>query len=567
MTEKAAPAVVPKYHLLLDAARRARQKTGEAWARPQTVRVAIGLVALAFLALYAATFTHWYTFDSISYALHIRRFEQTGEVDWLFHPHHLLFNGCGWVVHQVLRGFDPDVSTLAALQGFTALLGAAGLAAFAAWLYEETGSGWVAVTAAVLLGGSFGWWFASTDGRANVAATALLLAVVYLQRRAARECSTRGYGVAGMVLGVACLIHQSHLLFLPVALLGGWGSWRERVSQTLLFWAGFALLAGVPYLGVLFVVKRFRTFADAVYWVTTYGQQGTWWSFSLGQNLFADLQALYKSGTGKELTHLGNGRLDGGGVWGVGAACVWLGLGAAALPGIARGAWRRRRAFVAAPLGALVIYSAFFTVWNPGYFVFWFAQTVFLIALLAVGWHGGIYRRSVKLALSVVAATLVGITYVGSIAPKHALPNPHLALAARVQRIADPQGLVVLSGMGGAAEAEVYVPYFARMQALALHTVWAEAGGDTEEATRATRALIDRVLRRGNRVYLLSEATHDPGSLRAMDRRYGVTPAQLREIFAPYDRQKVDRNGYIVIFRLLPRMPAREEAVRKSRAV
>lgn len=535
-------------------------------ASPAQARLLIALLGAGFLALYGSTFTQRYTFDSISYATEIRRVAETGNIGRLFHPHHLLFNGIGLLFYSLLRRWDPGIDALTALQAATAFFGALGLTALAALLYEETASPWAALTAAIVLGGTFGWWFAATDGRANLAATAVLLWGLYTLRRAARSRSLLGWAGAGALFGLTCLIHQSHALFVPVALLAalftGGGGIGARLLRAAILGVAFALAVGIPYGVVLVGVKGFHSLGDALNWLTTYGRQDTWWSLDWQQNLPRDAEALYKAFTGQSLapawTPTGepaDGRSPGE-RWGQRALALWGLPALVAITGTARGALRRRGGFLLPPALGLVVYAAFFTVWDPGYFVHWLAQSAFLVLLIAGLWPEGARHWLTRLAVTACAGALVWVTWAGAVAERtRGEDNPHRALALRVAGIADRQGIVIASGMSGAAEAEVYIPYFARMQVIALHAAWADAGGDTKRATRDIRATVDRVLRRGNQVYLLSEALYDPGSLRAMHRRYGVSDGDLRAVFAPYDREAVDRNGYVVIYRLKERPP------------
>lgn len=526
--------------------------------QPSGARWLLAYLGASFFLLYAYTPTNWYTFDSISYATLIRRFEDTGEWGWLFHPHHLLFNTLGWLFHCLLRWFEPEVTTLTALQTATAFLGAFGVTIFGAWVYEETRALWAALGGSVALGGSFGWWFGSTDGRANLAATALTLAVLYALRRAARGYPVRWCAAAGLLLAAACLLHQSHLLFLPIALaaaaITGGGTRSARTRRLVVLLAVFTIAVGVPYGIVLFGVKGFPSGGEAFRWITTYGRQDTWWSFDVGQNIIKDAEALVKALTGRQLSWDADGGFGWSDASGRAALALWSVLIGAACWGGMQGAWWRHRDFLVAPILAFLVYGAFFTVWDPGYFVHWFAQTAFLVSLFAVGWRGVLRLRAIRVGVIGCVIGCVVLVGVDAIAPRlQAERNPHLQLALRVRQVADRKGLVIASGMGGAAEAEVYIPYFARVQVLALHAAWARSGGSTARATDEIHALIDRVLQRGNTVHLLSEAIQDPGSLGEMRRRYGVSAAEIQAVFAPYPRVAVDRRGYVVIYRLLPR--------------
>ncbi|MES2461082.1 MAG: hypothetical protein V4671_10905 [Armatimonadota bacterium] len=540
------------------------------------VRAAIGPVALllligGFFALYINTVTSFHSFDSVAYALNIRRFEETGRAGWLFHPHHLLFNGLVWICHDILVRFaGPQVTTLDALQIFTCGLGALGIGLFALWIFDETRSQWTSGLAALALGTTWGWWFASTDGRANVAATALLPLVLLTLSRTVRKPNQRPVAtlmyaaLSGAALALVCLLHESHLLFLPIALGAAFlprASLKARVQRIAAFTAAFAVTFILPYVLVLMLVKKAVTVSAAHAWLLAYARQDTWWSFTLRENLFHDARALWKLLTGQDLAFR-NTLISIGGPSSLLSLLLWMTLGAVSGYG-----WGRRAACethtrpfaVPVSVAGLVLYVAFFTIWDPGYYVFWFAQGLFLITLLAIGWKHAVSSTSGKALLLVLVLALAGINYAAAIKPRQdSAQNPHLGLARSLFPFAEPRGLLLATGAGMAAETEVYVPYFARLQVLALHQALAEAGGNSEVAFASVQRTLEKVLKRDDPVFLLSEVITPGEGQRALAKRYGITPNQIEALFQTYRHRRVAAYQEIVIYELSQASPKRQ---------
>jgi hypothetical protein len=528
---------------------------------------ALLLLVGAFFALYTATLTSFHSFDSVAYALNIRRFEETGRSGWLLHPHHLLFNSLAWISHEMLiRFIDPNATTLTALQMVTCTFGALGIGLFAVWIYEVTRSYWTSGIAALALGGSWGWWFASTDGRATVAATALLPVVLWAMSRAARAPNPLGLAplwyaaLAGGTLAFICLLHESHVLFLPVAVgaaLLPKALLKARLRRAAACIAAFTVTVATPYALVLLVVKRVESLSEAQAWLLSYARQNTWWSFALPDNFFHDARAVWKLLSGQDLTAHG-GSITIGDTNSLVSLLLWTILVSVSIYG-----WGRRADLNTTPakesekftipvtLAGLAVYTAFFTFWDPGYYVFWFVPVLCLITLLAIGWQYAASAGNVRVLLLFVVLTLAATNYSAAILPRQdTAQNPHLGLAEAVSTVAHRRGIVVATGAGRAAEAEVYVPYFARMQVLALHQALAEANGDRDRGFASVQNTIRKVLERGDPVFLLSEVITPGEGQRALTQRYSITPDQLEALLSPYQRRRVGSYQDLIIYQL-----------------
>ncbi len=514
---------------------------------------AVCLLGFGFFCLYITTLTHAYTFDTVSYALGLRQFLATGDAKFLFHPHHLAFGPASWAMYQFVNWIAPGVSPIVGLQVFTCLMAAIGVAALVAWLYESTDSLWVAVMGGLCLGGSYGWWFCATDGRANVASAAMLICVIYALGRMLRHSSKAWAGVAGILLALTCLLHESHGLFVLPALLAAWltdGSRAQRLMRVKALLAGLIAFLVIPYALVMLTAFHFHSPADAVRWLFSYWDAGLWWDFNVSKNVLRDAQGLHRFFTGQNLTYE-NWHLDLGGAWGGYSALMWWTLALGAFVGLVRGVWFRAWKWLA-PLGlALVLYCGFFTVWTPGYVVFWLTQGFLLIILMAVGWRWGVLTNAFKIALTALPITMIAITFQGAISQKmDPGQNVQFRAANALAKVVKPKSVVIASGMGRFAEMEVYAPYFARTPVIALHTVWRRNKGDTAKSIAYVQHEIRWNLNNETPVYLFGDILHDAEAQTEMKRRYGITQHDAREMLTGFKRTRVGSFRGIPIDRL-----------------
>jgi hypothetical protein len=229
------------------------------------------------LFLYLRTLTRVHTFDALSYVMSVERKPWTE----LFHPHHLAYGPLGALALAFGRALGYNGSAALPMQLVNAIVGALGVALFYVTARAATGRTDAALPAALLLGGSYAFWYYAVEIEVYTVATLFLIICLALIIQpipwSARRCMA-----LGVVQGGAVLFHQTNVLFcIPVAVIAladlrvakdvrafgsRWGAYAVAL----------ALVMALPYLYVMLIVSNFRTIDAMLAWLTEYARTG-WW--------------------------------------------------------------------------------------------------------------------------------------------------------------------------------------------------------------------------------------------------------------------------------------------------
>ena len=563
-----------------------------------TLWLPTALLFLGTLIVYWATRTQANTFDAVSYANQIAHlYPRTGDPRWLFHPHHLLFNALGYLLWRAARALGFAGGSLVVLQSLNATLGAGGVAVFYLTLRRLLQrSRWLPLLISLGLAFSFGYWLCAADGRVNMPSVFLMLCAFAVLCRAMQRPRIGLAAAVGALAGGAVLFHESAGLFVVVGLAGVLLAEDDpllppaamkgrRRGMALAYLAAWAATAGLPYLGVGVLVLHLHSALAFRHWTSEYAELGWWWDFHILTNLGLDVKAFLhaviadlpgRQGTLRVGRHipvalktLYYATLIG---W-LGAAYAFL----AALPLL----WRshNRRMMIVCVLW-IVVYAAFFTVWSPGYFVFWVPVLVPTAVMLALALAH--YRaRRWGLAANWLLGTwivLYGLLNVQASVLPHLGPDsdPFRRIAADVRAHTQPGDVALVAGAGSGGPCEVALPYFADREVISLHGLLTKTRNDKAAALTASgpagpdaplsaRAQINAVLAGGHAVYALDEviptgmnlgAAHNPHTLAELAARHHLTSADIKALLTPYTLSVAWHSPRGPVWRLTPKIGA-----------
>ncbi len=540
------------------------QPTGHAYwkqlssaiARDKSV-VAIVLF-VGFTLLYFETQARYYTFDAVSYAYSIYRYQTFHDLYALFHPHHLLFNLTGWLLWRLSAALGYVGGPLEVVKAMNAVLGGAGIALLSLALRTVlTRSRALAVLFSVGLGVSFGYWVCATDGRVNMPSNVLLIAAVYALVLTMQSPTKRRAFATGLLAALALLYHESAGLFVFVGWIGIWmaeypqgtASEENRTRRTLLgvYTLTWALTFIVPYLIVGVGVLHLTSIEGFKDWAARYAVLGWWWDFRILRNLRLDLYAirkcLFTEPTGKQGTfHIAHGESDMGYVLYMSVLGFWLFavyVGTIALPLLLR---THYRPYLLVTILWVALNTAFFTIWQPDYFVFrvsTIAASAILLAIVASHYRA---KRTGPLWLAGIAVwvSLLGVSnYIQSIGPhKDPKSNPFLAMALDAKQRTQPNDLIVLAGAGYLESDEVYIPYFAKRNVFSIHTEMSHNHEDFNQLTHALWKQMQTTRAAGGTVYVLTDIYDRGIALDALTRVHGISYQMLTGMFGGQIRTK-----------------------------
>lgn len=145
--------------------------------------LAVGVV-FSTLYLFTLAGSHADAEDSLAYLGNIR----SGTASELFHPHHLVYEWCGWAVYHAALGLGYNGGPELPVQAFNALMGALGIAVLWALLRRVVGRV-AAASGCGLLGLSYGYWWYSVEAEVYILSTLLLICSLAVAYHAAMDPS------------------------------------------------------------------------------------------------------------------------------------------------------------------------------------------------------------------------------------------------------------------------------------------------------------------------------------------------------------------------------------------
>jgi len=484
------------------------------------------LLFLGFLGLYLATLTRVHTFDALSYILDVDR------KPWpeLFHPHHLAYGPLGALVKHIAQGSGLAGSAALPLQLTNVLAGALGVAFCYRVTQRTSGRVDLALVAALLLGGSYAYWYYAVEVEVYTIAVLFLLLVLGLMPGLLQRPAPRDWLALGLLQSLAVLFHQTNILLCgPILLLWWLADWpverrrRAMLQGGLAYGLPLATIVGGAYLLVGFGVSGFRSWAELIAWMTRYARTG-WWGGVPNLERLADL------GAGLQQSFA---RQDGG--------FFLLLMAVALVTAVRRMPMQQRR--LATVLGLwLLIYGGFFFWWEPDNIEFWIACLPPLFLLVALGLSGGRHWNVSTWPGLAAALLLLGLNYAAISRRGDATRDLQRLITAELAAQSTAGDLLLVAD----GKQELYLPYYAgRNNVFSLNQALFLSAGDWPAACTMLRERIHLTQASGYAVLIGAEVLQPErnqavGSAAGSQgrggilERFGLEAAQVRTCFAPF---------------------------------
>ncbi len=205
--------------------------------------------------------------DSIGYYNQIERGE------WLFHPHHLLYNPISILWLQFWRRIGLSGGGSIIVESLNAVFGAAGLAVLFFILRRRLkASVSAAISTILVIGSSFGFWFYSACVEVYLIPLFFLLAALAVLLKP--KISLLDAFIIGVLHGIAILFHQIHVLFgfaiVARLFLRPEDLGSARIKSILIYLLPALGIIAIGYGSVLAFVVKPHDLNDILYWGTSY---------------------------------------------------------------------------------------------------------------------------------------------------------------------------------------------------------------------------------------------------------------------------------------------------------
>lgn len=410
------------------------------------------------------------------------------------------------------------------LQRANAVLGALGVLLFfdaARRLSKDARAGACAAAALAL---SFSYWTRASEGQAYMAMTFGALGVLWCAARLWEAPAPVRAAALVLAWSGAVLVHAAVAFLAPLVLLFLWLAFGKKIVPALAWIVAGITTVVLPYLFV-FSGKEglFSFFYRGTEYYNPAGQTG--W-FAMIRSFFASAGLGPLERASVILSQLASGLIAGLphklSPW-IGACIalvlLWAGLRARRL---ARGG----QAYALAAGGmAFAFLDAF---WMGGAF-FWAVPWACFLLLLLLAFT----PYSPRAAAGVLAAVLAlgAWNFKAGILPQSRLENNvgyQRAMFVRDHTVAS--SWVVISGVGF-PNSKVYLAYFARRSREVLE--YYLNSRPKNEGLKLFASFLRRTVQSGVPIYLLSDLVDDERALSAVEKAWGVSPAEIRACFGP----------------------------------
>jgi len=249
------------------------------------------VVSLGLLALYLAFPTKAYYWDGVVFAQTIEDVA-SGYAPGvsLAHPNHLVYNFAGYIIYQLLRGFDANLRAITALQILNSIFSAGSATILCLILRDTLRSTYFAVCLTLLFALSATWWKFSTDANAYIPSVFFLLVSFYLVLPERRSRPL----LCALSFFAAMCFHQLAVIAFPVFALGiHWQdsvpARKRRLRKAILFTTVSFVLIVAAYALVFYFATGSFDIARLLHWTASYSPDADT-HFELWSNLVYSLR-------------------------------------------------------------------------------------------------------------------------------------------------------------------------------------------------------------------------------------------------------------------------------------
>ncbi len=451
-------------------------------------------------------------------------------VNDIFHPHHLLHVPLARLWISVLRFFGSSADSLTLVSYMSSFFGALILGVFYTLMRRRLELGIMAsIIATSLPAFSFAFWFYSSVVEIYMIPMFFLMLILYFLT--SEDVTWGTFLTVGAIHGIAMLIHQSNVLFLPVVLaavyLYGKNN-KPALFRNIIAYAVVVPVVAIPYLLVMKFGLNLGSPGDMFHWLTKYGHESSYWSPLSLHSIPDAIRGFLRSIIGmhfivalKDVPAYPD--FDAVESWQIAYSFLTRNLSkpvvyllcflsAAMFISLAVMIRSRVRGFKAAMVNHPVLfslslvwfcsYALFFLFWVPTNPDYWIPQSVCGWLIFTMLW---ITRKSkfTLAGLIAISAMLFTVNLVGSIAPLHNPNNDYYYQYAKILARNTTKDDLVITGQHHLYSA--YIKRYVGCNHVCIDLVYEHTGND-EEFVKELNSIINGNLNDGKRILISRDA-------------------------------------------------------------
>ena len=493
-----------------------------------------GLLFAVFFLLYGFTHDRTYAFDSLLYALDIRRPPGGRLFSSLLTWNHFIWLPALRLFFAGLTGAGFAGGPYAAIQWWNSGIGALLILAVYGFLSKFIHRNW-ALLISCLAGLSHVVWIRSTGGEPYLTGTLLSVAACYLLTDLPSEPNPARLAGIAFLAGLAANVHIANLMLLAVitpVIAGRRGRKNKVNAAAVLLPAGVLLLPYVLFfdLTTLHGIKEWLAWGSGLANGQAPGESASGqFDFRFLKIIPSAIRTLFQS--------LATVRAESP------VSRIIILLAAAA------GTWRaadrfRQKTNWEIVLPALAFFGGtiiFFTIWQPGNLIYWASPFIFFILTLALLFSPRLQNPPGPRAAAAAGIFIVCLGIFNF--QRVILPNREgkevkqmVELCEAIKTATLPGGIVLISGHYGGF-LKVGIPYFSERQMVSLDLAFIQYYGTGRDPLPVLQTLLNACLEKGVPVYMLDDVPLARGEFVA----WGVPAERIEAFLSAYHPKEIAR--------------------------
>ena len=324
----------------------------------------------------------------------------------IYNPHHLFFAPFSkiWLDVSALAGIKDGVFAFGILNSFFSAAGLLFIFKILTTVFQLRNVRSALITSIIAF--NYGYWFYSVCVEIYLIPLSFVLAGIYYLFNSFQN--KKHFYLSSILFAVAVLFHQSHILFsIPVLVFFFINKHRIGIKKIIIYVLIYSAIIAAGYFYVIFAVKKIYSFDGILYWLTYYTHVIPSWNttdssalfkviIGFGRSFITTQTFLVSPETADLIKDLFSQKsleddkfllrnLSKGMIWLYISIILFLIISIFSLTiSVFKNIKQNFDNNILVIISALLVYSIFFSFWNPENLEFWIPQNIFFWMIIAV---------------------------------------------------------------------------------------------------------------------------------------------------------------------------------------